>query len=813
MTTLLQDLRFAIRSLLRHPVFAAVGVITLALGIGLNTAVFSAVDAMLLRSLQGVRAPEELAQIYRTWPGGEQYGSNSPLHFFDVRERSKDVFTDAAAWAFIPINLSFGGQNQRVFGTVVSANYFSVLGVVMERGRPFVSEEDVGPLAHPVAVISHSTWERTFGSDPQIVGRTVILSGTAYNVVGVTPPEFRGVSPIISPAIYVPLMQLAQLNPSNVDQLKNRGSNSLNVIARLKPGVTPQLASDRMKAIIRQLNDVYPDSYRGTGALLVMQSDAGIHPMFRQTQVQMSSLVMAVVVMLLLIACVNVANLFLARASERSREMAIRLSMGAERRRLIRQLLTESILFSVVSGIVGLLIASWAISLTNSIRIPIDVDLQPDLRLSVPVLLFTFAVSLVVGIVFGLAPALQATRPQLVPALKGEAPAGGSRSRLSAPLVVAQLALSMMLLICAGLFLRNLRSATAIDKGFNSDNVLVAAIDPSLQGYSRARSEQFYARLLDRLRAQPGVRDVALGNLLPLGLSNNTNGVSVSGYVASPDEDMNINATEVSPRYFETMQIPITRGRTFTPRDDSSAAKVMVVNERFVERFFKGRDAIGGTVRLGGVDRTIVGITVTGKYRSLGETPLSYIYTPQAQQWTADMNLVIRTTGDPAALIPSLRAEVAALDPDLPLADVKSLQTHLGIALLPSRIAGTALGVFGLLGLVLAAVGVYGVMSYSVAQRTREIGIRMAIGSSRSAVVGLIIRQGLRLVALGTVVGLLGAAGAAGLVRGLLYGERPIDPVSFVGVPLLLVGVAVLAIWIPARRAATVNPIVALRAE
>ena len=815
MSTLLQDLRFGVRSLVRHPLYTAIGVITLALGIGLNTAVFSAVDALLFRPLGGARAPEEIVQVYRTSPGGgnANYRSSSVPHFRDVQERATDVFSSVAAWNFNFVDLSFGGQNQRVMSVMASASYFSTLGVEMARGRGFSVEEDVGPGAHPVVVLGYSAWQRTFGGDAQIVGESVIVNGEAYTVIGIAPAAFNGVMPMIAPTLYLPLMQIGQITRREGKLLETRDENFMNVIARLRPGVTLEQASGRLAAVNRQLTEAFPAQYKGTGMLLVRQSEAGIHPSFRQTQVQMTSLVMAVVAMLLLIACVNVANLSLARASERSREMAVRLSIGAERSRLIRQLLTESILFAVVAGAVGLVIASWAIDIANGIRIPMDIDMQPGLRLSLPVLGFTFAVSLAVGIIFGLAPALQATRPALVPALKGEAPAGGSRSRLSAPLVIAQMALSLMLLTCAGLFLRNIRQATTIDKGFNAERVLLGTLDPSLQGYTRSRTEQFYARLLERVRTLPGVQGAALVDNLPLGLSNSDAGVKVDGYTPSPDENMSIAYSVVSPRYFETLQVPMRRGRTFTARDDSAAAPVIIVNERFAERFLQGRDPIGARVRTRGVDCTIVGVTSTGKYRSLGEEPAAYVYAPQSQSWRAGMTLVVRVAGDPAALIPTLRTEVAALDPVLPLADVKTMETHLGIALLPSRIAGTALGVFGILGLVLAAVGMYGVMSYSVAQRTREIGIRMAIGSSREEVVRLVIGQGMRLVAIGMGVGLAGALGATWLVRGLLYGGSATDPVTIGVVSAVLVSVALLATWLPARRAAGIDPILALRSE
>ncbi|MBL8962006.1 MAG: FtsX-like permease family protein, partial [Gemmatimonadetes bacterium] len=513
------------------------------------------------------------------------------------------------------------------------------------------------------------------------------------------------------------------------------------------------------------------------------------------------------------IACVNVANLFLARARDRWREMAVRLSLGARRGVIMRQLLIESLLFALVAGAVGVAIAAWAMSFLNRIQLPMDVTISADLRLSMPVLAFTLVATAVTGILFGLAPALQATRPALIPALKGEAPAGDGRSRASRTLVVAQMALSMLLLICSGLFLRNLRAATAVDKGFEGGNVLMADLQPELQGYSRARAGQLYQTLVERLSAAPGVVAVSYDENLPLGLNNSQTGVQVPGYTPAADEQMSIDYDVVSPEYFTAMGIRVVRGRGFTPADDSTSQRVMVVNERFAERFWPGQDAVGKSVRARGHDHVIIGVVPTGKYRSLGEAPLAYAYYAKLQSQGMDATLQVRTTGDPSLLIPTLRAEVAAFDPAMPVSNVRTLNSHLGLALMPARLAGGALGVFGILGLVLASVGIYGVMSYSVAQRTREIGIRMAIGAARGEVVGLVMRQGLQLVGLGAGIGIALALAATRLIRGMLYGESPLDPVTFVGVPLLLGAVAALAIMIPARRAAGVDPVRAIRTE
>ena len=812
MQSLLQDLRLARRLLFKSPVFTTVVVLTLALGIGLNTAVFSAVDALLLRPLPGVQDPQHVVLLYRSWPGDVKYGSSSIPHYLDVRERSGDVFSAVGIWNFETMNVSADGRPQRVLGAMVSANYFSLLGVSPAKGRLFLPEEDQGRGAHPVAVLSWNTWQGMFGGDPAIVGKNFVLNGQSYQIVGVAPAEFKSIIPVVSPALYVPLMQFDQIRPESKAQWDNRGSNFMNVIARLKPGVTVAAANARMTALIAQLRTEHPDDYKQSGITIVRQSDAGVHPMFRSATIGLSSVVMAVVLILLLVACVNVANLFLARARDRAREMAIRLSLGAKRSALIRQLLVESFMYAAVATVVGLGIAEWAMSLANRITLPVDVDFSPNLTLSPTVLAFTVVVSLVTALLFGIAPALQATRPSLIPALKGEAPAGESRSRISRGLVVAQMALSIILLVSAGLFLRNLKAATTADKGFVSDHLLIAETDPGLQGYNEARSREFYRRLLERLSANPAVKDVALAEEVPLGLNENDTGVEIPGYVPAANENMSVQLNYASPRYFETMGIPV-KGRGFLAQDDTTARKVLVVNQRFADKYFPGKDAIGQTVKLRGAEHTIVGVVPTGKYQRLGEDPTAFMYIALAQHWNSGMMIHIRTAGEPTALIPALRAEVAALDPTLPLSNVRSMDNILGIALLPARLTGAVLGIFGLLGLALAAIGTYGVMAYSVAQRTREIGIRMAIGAASGDVVRLVMGQGMTLVGIGMAIGLAGAFGASRLIRGVLYGGGENDPLTFVAVPIVLAAVAVLAIWIPARRAAALDPLLALRQE
>jgi macrolide transport system ATP-binding/permease protein len=808
-----RDIRYAARLLTRNRVFSAVAIITLALGIGLNTAVFSTVHALLYRPLPGVHEPHRLVQVYRSHPTAE-YGSNSIPHFDDVRARSGDVFAGVAAWRFVPVHVSADGRTARVMGQIVSANFFQVLGAPIALGRGLLPEEDAGPGAHQVAVLGHGTWRTMFGADPSVVGRTVVLNGRSYEIVGVAGAGFRGPIAVIEPALWVPLMQLDHFMPGSLERFERRGDSFLLSFARLQPGVSVEQARDRMEALVAELREEFPQYYDEQGVHIVPQDEAGMNPQWRGAQRALSAVMMAVVAVLLLIACVNVANLMLARAQHRSREMAVRLSLGASRRQLVRQLLMESLLLALVAGAVALVLARVVIGALNGVRLPFEFPISLELQLSAPVLAFTLAVSLATGLVFGLLPALQATAPSLVPALKGESmPGGGSRSRASRMLVVAQMALSLVLLIAAGLFVRSLATAMEIEKGFDDANLLIATVDPGLQGYDRPRAEAFYATLAERLRAHPGVRAVGFAEMVPLGIGDQQRGVAIPDYVPVAGENMSFDYNIVTPGYFEAMGISPLRGRVFTERDDANGPHVLVINQRLAERFWPGQDPIGRTVVVTGQEHTVIGVVPTGRYRTLGEAPLPFYYLTQAQWWNWQMTVHVRTAGDPVPFVPTLRAEVRALDPDLPLADVRTMTESLGFALLPARLAGTVLAAFGLLGLLLAAIGMYGVMAYSVAQRTREIGIRMAVGAAHTQVIGALMRQGLALVTAGAALGLVGGWGVWHLVRGMLHGATGPDVVTFAGVPLLLIAVAALAIWIPARRAAAVNPVVALRTE
>lgn len=811
--TLAHDLRLAARLLVRRPLFTTMVVLTIAVAIGLNSTVFAAVDALLLRPLPGVRAPHHLVGLYRTAPG-IPWGSNSVPHFLDVQARTTEVFAEVAAWTFSAFSHGDGDQPRILSGQLVSATYFSTLGVQPAHGRFFVPAEDSGRGAHPVVVIGDGAWRRRFGGDPAIVGRTIQLNGRAMEVIGIAPAGFRGTVPMLEPAVFVPLMQMEVLDADRAGSLDNRGRNFLNVVARLRPGVTREQAAERLEAVNRELAAAWPGPYSNSGTRVIPLADVGTHPSMRTAQLGISGALMGVVFLLLLLACVNVASLFLARARDRAREMAVRLAIGASRWHLVRQLMIESLLLATVAGGVGVLVAAAGVAVGNAIEIPVgDLGVRPDLTLGGRVLAFTTIMSFVAGVAVGMLPALQATRPSLIPGLKGELQSGRNRSRLRDALILAQVALSIVLLTCAGMFVSNIQRATTVDVGFETEGTATATVSPALQGYDRPRAEIFYRTLLDRLRALGNVEDAGLVDVLPLGIGSSDTRVQIPGYTPAEGEGMNILHASVSPGYFRAMGMRLVAGREVTMQDDSASVPVVIVNQRFAERFWSGQDPLGRTVRRGTRDFTVIGVVTTGKYRSLGEEPTPYMYFAHAQTWISTMRVVVRYRGAAAAMLAEIRAEVRALDPQMPVTGLRTMTSHMGTSLLPARIAGGALGFFGLIGLLLAAIGIYGVMTQAVGQRTREIGIRMALGSTEGRVTRLVFGQGMRFVGIGCVMGILGAGGAFVLMRGMLYGTGPLTAAAFVVSPLVLAGVAAVATLIPVRRTVRGSALSAIRQD
>ncbi len=813
MRSLIKDVRYALRSFVKRPGFTLIAVVTLALGIGANTAIFSLVNTVLLRPLP-VPHPEELTEVYGTFHNGADYTIQSYLNYKDYRDRN-DVFSGLIAYRFAPMSISHQSRNERVWGYLVSGNYFEVLGIQPFLGRAFTPEEDKTPGSHPVAVISYGCWQKRFASDPAVMGQPLTLNGRVFTVIGVAPQGFNGTEVAYAPEIFVPMMMAHEVEPGS-NWLESRDSDNMFVVGRLKTGVTTAQAESALKTITSQLAKEYPHENEGRGVRLL--TPGLFIPDIRNSVVSFSTVLMGVVGMVLLLACVNLANLLLARATERRKELAIRLAVGASRARIVRQLVTESVLLSLAGGFGGLLLAAWINNLVASIKLPTDIALIFDLHLDWRVLAFAIAVSLATGVFFSLLPALQSSNPELVPALKDEASLSGfRRSRLRNSLVVVQVALSLVLLVCAGLVIRSLQVAQKTRPGFTPENAVALSFDLGLQGYSEEKGRIFQRQLIERTQTIPGVRSVALTSTVPLTLDYSYAPIYVEGQAATSTTELPVAVpNEISPNYFRTMEIPL-RGRDFTERDNKVESRVAIINETFARRMFPGQDAIGRRFNFDGPEKPyweVIGVAADGKYNSLGEDPKAAFYRPLLRDYNTNATLVARTVGgDPNTALAALRSQLQTMDPALPLYNVHTLSDHMNVPLFPFRMAATVLGSFGVLAIILAAIGIYGVMSYVVASRTREIGVRIALGAAKRDVLILIVRQGMTLASVGLGIGLLLAFGVSQLLAKLLYGVSPADPITFIGVSLLLASVAMLACYVPARRAMKVDPLVALRYE
>ncbi|MBA2622938.1 MAG: ABC transporter permease, partial [Chthoniobacterales bacterium] len=811
MEKLFQDIRYGVRQLIKRPGFAALAVISMALGIGANTSIFSLVDTVLLRPL-AVHEPARLTELYGTLHNGADITLQSYLNYKDYRDRNT-VLSGLVAYRVVVSSLSHGGANQRVWGYLVSGNYFDVLGVKPALGRSFLSEEDQTPGSHPVAILSHGCWERRFGSDRAIIGQTVQFNSRPFTVIGVAPKGFIGTEVAFAPEMFISMMMAKEIEPG-ATWLERRTSDNMFVVGRLKPGLSQAQAQAGLQTLTAQLAQDYPEN-AGRGVRLMKP---GLFlPEIRDSVFAFAGVLTAVGALVLLLACVNLANLLLARATERRKEIAVRLAVGASRGRLVRQLLTESVLISTAGGAAGVLLAAAINRAVRGIQLPTDIALLFDLRLDWRVLTFTLVLSLATGILFSLIPALQSSRPQLVPALKDESSmAGFRRSRLRNGLVVVQVSLSLVLLISAGLIVRSLQAAQKVRPGFNPENAVALSYSVILQGYDEPRGRAFNLQVLERARALPQVKAVAMTDTLPLGLNYNSATVYIEGaeFTSASNLPMAIPVA-TTPGYFEVMDIPL-RGRDFRMDEDKTESRVAIVNETFARRFYPGQDVIGKRFNFRGPESPfweIIGVVPEGKYNSLGEDPKPAVYQPFFRDYEGAMTLVARTHGDPRAALHALQGEVQKLDPSLSIYNTKTLVEHMGVSLFPARMAAVALGSFGVLALILAAVGIYGVMSHVVAGRTREIGLRMALGAQLSDVRRLILGQGMLLATIGSAVGLLLAFGGARAMKSLLYGVSTSDPITFLGLAAMLLGIALLASWIPASRASRVDPMIALRAE
>jgi predicted permease len=816
MDSLIKDIRYAIRGLMKRPGFVAIAVITLALGIGANTAIFSLVNTVLLRSLPVERANEIVSVALRG--KDDSMSAFSYPNYKDFRDHN-DVLSGLLVYRFVPLSLSRGGNNERIWGYEVSGNYFDVLKVKAIHGRTFLPEEDQTKLSHPVIIVGYDCWQRRFGADPSLVGKDVLINDHQFKVIGITPQGFKGTELVYSPEMWVPAAMMEWVEPG-ATWLDNRNSKNFFAIGRLKNGVDSRQAEASLNLFAQQLAKEYPDSNEGQTVKIV--PPGFILPDLRGAVVNFTWVLMAAVGLVLLVTCTNLAGLMLARATDRRKEIAIRLAMGANRLRLIRQLLTESILLSFAGGAVGVLLALWIVKVLLALKPPIDFPLALDINIDWRVLLFSLAVSVAAGVIFGFAPALQATRPNLVGALKDTAAQGGAvKTKLRSVLVVAQISISLVVLIAAGLVVRTLQQLQTMNPGFEIPKALTMSFDLGLQGYDEARGEQFYRQLKERLQALPGVEHAAVTSYIPLSLNYNSNNIFVEGHPPERGENVPVAMTaSAGPDYFKTMGTPILEGREFSDADQPKSEPVAVVNEYFVRRLMpelsSPAEAVGKRFSFrsaGGPFTRIVGVAKGGKYFNIAEEPRPFVWTPLAQDYNSSGILVVRTNGNPEAMFGAVRGQVQSLDPNLPLFDVKTFTEHMRFALFPAKVAATVLGVFGLVALMLAAIGVYGITSYAVAQRTHEIGVRLALGAQLSDVLKLVLVHGLKLTIIGAALGLFGAFLATRAITSVLYGVSATDPLTFGLVSVLLIGVALVASYVPARRATKVEPLIALRNE
>ncbi len=841
MQTLWQDLRFGARMLFKNPGFTLIAALLLALGIGANTALFSVVDAVLLKMLP-VKAPERLVLLSHTGSGA-QGDSFSYGNYEHIRDHDQTL---AGVLAYYPLRLtvSVDGQPEpATTGQLVTGSYYAVLGVNATLGRTIAPDDDRTPGAHPVCVISDGYWQRRFGRAPAVVGKTLHLSGFPFTVIGVTPPEFFGAEVGASMDISVPLMMREQVMPG-MRPLAHDARNWFRMMGRLRPEATleqtqaslgllyQQLVAERSERLAGSPKGKHAGSAMLEDKLIVAPGGKGLSAIRRQFS-QSLFILMSVVALVLLIACANLAGLTLARAVTRRKEMAVRLALGAGRWRLARQLLTESLLLAGLGGALGLLVAWWGTRLLLSLlargETPLHLSFSPNLRM----LGFTAAVAALTGVLFGLAPAFLATRVELQSALKQDAPelsGRGARLSFGQVFVVAQVALSLLLLIGAGLFVRTLQQLQRVDTGFARENVLALKLEPvgsDSKWRARSRLTTFYGELLRRVESLPGVRSASLVAYSPMSPREwlvmgdgpeSRSVVTVPGYTPQPGEEKYTHWMQVYPGSFATLGIPLLAGRDFGSRDDQQAPRVAVINESMARHFFGSENPIGRRFGLpnGGVE--IIGVAKDAKYRSLREQWRPMFYMPFAQPGSdrAQMTLIVRTTGehtDVAPIAAVMQREARALDPGMPMFQVETLAAQLDASLAQERLVATLSSVFGLLALLLACIGLYGVMAYDVARRTPEIGIRLALGAQTGAVLRLALKQGMRLALLGVALGLAAAFALTRLLASLLFGVSATDPLTFVAIALLLSFVALLACWMPARRATKVDPMVALRHE
>ena len=825
---MLKDLRYAVRWLRRSPGFAAVAILSLGLGIGVNTAMFSLVDAILLRPIPA-EAPDTLVDLFTSSSDGDEYATTSYPDYLDLKAQNT-VFSDMIGYTPMLAPLSLGDRSRLVIGQLVTSNHFDMLGVGPFLGRLLVPADDA-PGAERVLVISHRMWVSDFGSDRGVIGRSLHLRGQPYRIVGVAPPAFTGVIPLILPEIWLPIVHVEEVEPAGINdnvpsptgktRIERRGSRWLFVKGRLRPGTTALEAQAQIPVLGTQLASSYPETNRTRRMAAFPTSDVRFLVPQAGGPLSMGSAgVMTVVGLVLLIACANVAGMLLARASARRREISVRLAIGASRGQLIRQMLIEGLVIGLSGALVAVGVAWGLLQAVRAVELPIPGDLIIDVRLDQRVLMFAVLIAAVAGVVAALTPAWKASSPHLAGDLRGDAPTAklaGRRWALRDALVVGQLALTAVLLVVAGLLLRSFEASRGADVGFRIDGLAVLSADMDMVRYTPERSQQFWTQALDRVRALPGVESGAFVTpRMPFDVNFNQTSIRIDGKTYGPDDrGETVANVAVSPEYFGTMGIRLVEGRSFGPSDREGAPLVAVINETMARRFWPNGSAVGRTFRLsfGTAQYTVIGVTRDHRVHTVAENPTPYLHFAALQRPARFNHLLARTAGDAEALVFAMRRELLNLEPGLVFMSSSTMEKSLQTSLLPERAGAVLAAGFGGLGTLLAAIGLYGVIAFSVTRRTREIGVRMAIGADRRRVLALIMRQGLVLVVVGAVAGIALAAAAAQVLSRVLYGVGAFDPVAWATALAVLVAAAILANLVPALRAMRVNPVTALRAE
>jgi predicted permease len=804
------DVRYALRQLKNSPGFSITVILSLTLGLGANTTIFTFVNALLLRPpavADGGHLVEVMTHNAKA-SGIEAYLLLSYPGYVNLRDHNRSL-SGFAAFDGEPhtVSWSHGGEGEIVYGQLVSSNFFSVLGVEPSLGRFFQPDEDKGGSGAPTIVISNSFWQRQLGRDRAVLGRVLVLNGASYTVVGVAPASFNGVIIGSRHDFWTTLAMTPTLTHDQV-RMGSDTSSWLFGVGRLKPGVSKNEAQADLTVLTRTAHSSDPNAAFMDASAFPVQLMPG--PL-RGYVAAFTGLLMAAVGLVLLIACANAANLVLARATTRRRELAVRSALGASRFRIIRQALTESLMLSMMGGAGGLLVAYWSIPALLSLKpatIPVSIEAPLDWR----VFAFAFVASLLSGIAFGVMPALRSTGRDLLPALKDERQlAGPRRSRLRGSIVVAQITVCLVLLISAGLCVRSLFNARSIDPGFSTHNIAVAHLDPGSLGYTEVQDRQFYQQLLQRVRALPGVSSASLSDYFPLGTSRNVHGVTIDGFTPLGQNGIHVQVASVAPDFFNTMGVPVLNGREFSMQDVEPNSGKVIVNQAMATHYWPGRNPIGQHFKDDKQTVEIVGVVKTGKYRSLSEDPLDFMYLPLGSQ--SQEFLVVHTWTGEEATLGEIRRVIQSLDPNVVPMEMESISQYMALPLFAAHTTGVLLAVFGSVALLLATIGLSGVVSYSVSQRTNEIGVRMALGADRLDVVRLILKQGMLLTGIGILIGLVLSFATTRVLAGLLYGIKADDPLTFASVALFLGAVAFISCYVPARRAASIDPMKSLRAE